>query len=265
MIRVYTTYRDAEKITLSGEVMSPGVYEIKRGERLSDVLMRSGGLTKEAYPYGAVFKRKNVKASENKNLQLFITRMQTQMLSIAAGSVATAVTAEESAAAKGELAINQGLLENLKTLQEQNDGRVAINITDKIEDWAGSKEDLILQDGDALLIPKQPQEVLIIGQVHSPGAQIYEPGLTVRDYVERTGGVTNNAELGEMFVVQANGYAYGTDSPKVGNINKATLKAGDTIFVPQKTEHYAAMRATKDIIDILFKTAIIVATIHLLF
>jgi protein involved in polysaccharide export with SLBB domain len=265
LIRVYTVYRDAEKVTISGEVNIPGVYEIKRGERLSDVLMRSGGLTKEGYPYGAVFKRKSVKTIESKNLLLFITRMQTQMIAIAAANVATSVGVEETTSAKAELAINQSLLESLKTLQEQNDGRVAINITGKIEDWAGSKEDLILQDGDTLLIPKQPQEVLVIGEVHSPGAQIYAPEMTVQDYIERTGGITKNAEHSEMFVVQANGNAFGTDSPKVGNLGKATLKAGDSIFIPPKTEHYAAMRNTKDIIDIIFKAAVIFATIHLLF
>ena len=187
------------------------------------------------------------------------------MIAITAANVATSIGAEETASAKAELAINQSLLESLKTLQELNDGRVAINITGKIEEWAGSREDLILQDGDTLLIPKQPQEVLVIGEVHSPGAQIYGSEMTVRDYVERTGGVTKNAERSEMFVIQANGNAYGVDSPKVSNLDKAKLKAGDSIFIPAKTEHYAAMRNTKDIIDIIFKAAVIFATIHLLF
>ncbi len=264
-IKVYTTFKRAEKVTMSGEVLRPGAYEVAKGDRLSDLLRRVGGITAEGYAYGAVFKRVNIKTAENKNLLLFSARMQTQMLSIAAGNVATAVSAEEAAAAKNELSINQGLLESLKTQQAQNDGRVAITISEKVDEWAGSKDDLILQDGDSLHIPKRPQEVLIIGEVNSPGAQIYLPGLTVKDYLDRRGGVTKNADRDLLFIVQADGYAFSSTSPNVGDIEKTKLKAGDSIFVPQKTERYAAMRTFKDIIDILFKTAVIFATVHVLF
>jgi len=262
---VYSLYQKAESVSVAGEVMKPGSYDITKGERLSDLLRRAGGFTAEGYAYGVVFKRKNIKSIENKNLQLFSARMQSQMMAIAAGNVATAVSAEESTSAKGELMINQSILENLKTLQEQNEGRVAINITERIDDWAGSKDDLVLQDGDSLLIPKHPQEVLVIGEVHNPGAQVYLTDMTVRNYLDRTGGVTKNADSSEIFVVQANGFSYGTDSPNIGDIDKSKLNAGDAIFVPQKTERYATMRTTKDIIDILFKTAVIFATIHILF
>ncbi len=264
-VRVYTTYREAEKITISGEVPRPGVFEIMNGERLSDLLRRVGGFTAEAYVYGAVFKRKNVKDSQSKNLQSLVSKLQAQALQTAAGSAASAVSAEETSYAKAELAMNQGLLNNLKTMQEQTEGRVAINITDKIDEWAGSKDDLLLQDGDDIVIPKRPQEVLVLGEVYSPGALIFQPDMTVKDYLELTGGYTKFAEDDEIFVVKANGFAYGANSPSVGNIKKAKLNAGDTIFVPQKMERMATLRTTKDIIDILFKTAVVMATLTVIF
>ncbi|HUI44626.1 MAG TPA: SLBB domain-containing protein [Nitrospirota bacterium] len=264
-IRVYTRYRAAEKVTVSGEVLRPGTYEIMRGDRLSDLLRRVGGVTAEAYMYGVVFRRKSVMSSESKNAQSFITKMQQQMLITAVGSSAKAVSAEESNISKSELALNQSLLSNLKTMLEQNQGRVAINITANIDEWAGSKEDLLLQDGDSLDIPKKPQEIMILGEVYTPGAQIYLPGMTVKDYLERTGGFTKNADSKEVFIVQANGFAYGEESPSVGNIENVKLQAGDAIFVPQKIERYATLRTLGDIIDVLFKTAVIFATIHILF
>ena len=150
-------------------------------------------------------------------------------------------------------------------MQEQFEGRVAVNITKDIEAWKGSKDDLLLQDGDSLHIPKRPQEVLVMGEVYSPGAQIHLPELTVRDYIERSGGYAKYAEKDEVFVVQANGFAFGTESPDIGDIGKVKLQAGDAIFVPQKVERLAGMRFTKDLIDILFKTAIVIATITVLF
>ncbi len=264
-VRVYTTYREAEKIIVAGEVVRPGTYEISKGERLSDLLRRVGGFTPEAYPYGAVFKRKDVKNVEAKNLQSFIARMQSQILQSAAGSSATALSTEEAAFAKTEMIMNQNLLNSLKTLQEQAEGRVAINITQNIDEWAASKEDLILQDGDSLTVPKQPQEVMVLGEVHSPGAQVFLPGLKVKDSIEHTGGFTRYADDSQVYVVQANGYAFSSDSPSIGNVENVKLSAGDTVFVPQKVERHAVMRNTKDIVDILFKTAVVIATITILF
>ncbi|MDH4164140.1 MAG: SLBB domain-containing protein [Nitrospirota bacterium] len=265
LIRVYTTYREVEKVTIKGEVLRPAEYEIYKGERLSDFLLRVGGFTREAYPYGTVLKRKDVKLSQAKNMQAFISRMQSQMIQSAAGVAGTAVSAEEAQFAKAELELNRGLLENLKSMQEQMEGRVAINITENIESWKGTKDDLLLQDGDTIMIPKRPQEILVLGEVHSIGAQVYIPDFRVRDYLNQTGGLTNYADDSQIFVLQANGLAFSSDSPDVGNIEKMKLKAGDTIFVPQKIERYAIMRFTKDIIDILFKTAVTLATITVIF
>jgi protein involved in polysaccharide export with SLBB domain len=264
-IRVYSAYRETEAISLSGEIVRPGTFEIQSGERLSDLLRRAGGFTAEAYPYGAVFKRRDVKDAQDKNLRAFISRMQSQILQSAAGGTAAAVSAEEASFARSELAMNQGLLENLKRMQEQFEGRVAITLSANIEQWAGTKDDLVLKDGDALYVPKRAQEVMIMGEVHSPGAQLYLPGQKVGRYLAATGGPTTFADKEQVFVIQANGYAFSGDSPSVGDIENVELQAGDTIFVPQDLERHASMRLTKDIVDIMFKTAVIIATITILF
>ena len=87
-VKVYTLLKDAEKVAVAGEVSRPGVYEVVKGERLSDLLRRAGGFTKEAYPFGIVFKRVDVKNSQEKNLQSFIARMQSQVLQNAASASA---------------------------------------------------------------------------------------------------------------------------------------------------------------------------------
>ena len=264
-IRVYSRFKAAQKVTVSGQVIRPGEYEINEEVRLSDLLRRVGGFTAGAYPYGAVFKRSDVKNAQAKNLQTFILKMQSQIFQSAAAGTATAVSGEEAAFAKGELALNQSLLQNIKAMQEQSEGRVAINITENIDEWAGTREDLLLKDGDSITIPKRPQEVTIMGEVHSPGAFVSLPGMTAKQYIDQTGGYTNYAEQDQVFVLQANGIAISGDSPSVGNIENMELRAGDTIFVPQKVERYATMRFTKDIVDILFKTAVVIATITILF
>jgi protein involved in polysaccharide export with SLBB domain len=264
-VKVYTLFRNAEKVVVAGEVLRPGEYEVMKGERMSDLLRRVGGFTEEAYSYGTVFKRVDVKNSQEKNLQTFIVRMQSQVLQNAAAGSAQALSAEDTYAAKAEMSLNQGLVENLKNMREQYEGRVSIHITDTIDQWAGSADDLLLKDGDSIFIPKRPQEVLVIGEVHSPSAQVFLPGLKVKDVIDLTGGYTKFSEKDEVYVLQANGSAVSGDSPSVGNIGDKELQAGDTIFVPQKTERHAGMRFFKDVIDILFKTAMVIATVHLVF
>jgi protein involved in polysaccharide export with SLBB domain len=163
------------------------------------------------------------------------------------------------------MTLNQGILENLKNIKEQFEGRVAIHITDNIDQWAGSADDLLLKNGDSVSVPKTPQEVLVMGEVHSPSAQVFIPGLKVKDVISETGGYTKFAEKDQVYVLQANGSAVSGDSLSAGSIEDKELKAGDTIFVPQKTERNAGFRLFKDIVDIMFKTAVVIATITILF
>jgi protein involved in polysaccharide export with SLBB domain len=105
----------------------------------------------------------------------------------------------------------------------------------------------------------------VAGEVHSPSAQVFLPGLKVKDVIDRTGGYTKFAEKDQVYVLQANGAAVSGDSPSIGNIEEKELKAGDTVFVPQQLDHNAWMRLTRDIVDIMFKTAVVIATITILF
>jgi protein involved in polysaccharide export with SLBB domain len=104
-----------------------------------------------------------------------------------------------------------------------------------------------------------------MGEIHSPSAQVYLPGLTVKDFINQSGGYTKYAEQDQVYVLQANGSAVSSGSPSIGNIENKELKAGDTVFVPQVIERNAGVRLFKDVVDILFKTAVVFATIHLLF
>ncbi|HYA13107.1 MAG TPA: SLBB domain-containing protein, partial [Syntrophales bacterium] len=263
-IRVFTLYHEVEKVKLTGEVMSPGDYEIQKGERLSDILRRAGGFTSQAYAYGTVFKRLDVKSSQDKNLQPFLAKMQSQAYSVAASEAASASSPEAQSAAKAQLTISQSLIENLKIMQQQSEGRVSINITEDVNQWAGSKDDLLLKNGDTVFVPKKPQEVMVMGEVHSPSAQVFIDGYKVKDYINLTGGYTDSAAKDQVYVLQANGFAYSGETPGVDKIENAKLKPGDTILVPQKAERNAGWRYFRDIMDVLFKTAVVVATLAVL-
>ena len=263
LVRVYTKLRKPELVGLSGEVMRPGMFEITQGERLSDLLRRAGGFTPNAYPYGVVFKRPEIKTFQAKQLNTFVVSMQTRLLQQTAEEQATAISTEEAGIQKAQALVTQQLLSNLKAQQDLAQGRVALNITKDIDSWAGTKEDPILQDGDSFSVPKIPQEVSVIGEVYNPGAVTYLDGMSVKDYIALTGGFTKYSNKDDIFVLQANGFAVSNESSH-GSVEKMKLRPGDAVMVPQEVERHAAMRNFKDVIDILFKTAVIVATLAVL-
>ena len=263
-ITIYDVSRKAEKVNITGEVVSPGEYIIYKDERLSDLLKRVGGLRNEAFTYGAVFKRKNVKNAEAKNLSVFINKMQQQAYVTAAKGSTGTLSSDQAGSYSNEMSMNTSMISNMKTALAQLEGRIAINIDSDIKKWEGTKDDLYLQDGDSLFIPKRPQEITVLGEVNNPGAQVFIPGFQVRDYLNQAGGATNNADAGNIYVIKANGFAISDSTPSVGNIKKEILNVGDTVFVPQQLERNVALRMFANILDILFKTAVIFATISVM-
>ena len=69
----------------------------------------------------------------------------------------------------------------------------------------GGPEDVILKDGDKLIVPKKTEEVTILGEVQSPTSHVYKPGLTRDDYIAKSGGTTQNADHKRIYIVRANG------------------------------------------------------------
>ena len=83
---------------------------------------------------------------------------------------------------------------------------------------------------DRITIPTPPQTVSIIGSVKNPSTVVYRPGLELNDYLRQAGGMTEDANKREMYVMRANGM---TDS---AYLHAKEVHSGDTIVVPQKIE-----------------------------
>jgi hypothetical protein len=108
-------------------------------------------------------------------------------------------------------------------------GRVVVNVR-TIEELEGSEDNLMLEAKDRIMIPQPPKTVSVIGSVKNPSTVVYRVGLNLEDYVQQTGGMTEDASKSEMYVVKANG---STEGPYV---RLKDMKPGDTIVIPQKIE-----------------------------
>jgi len=256
---VRSQMRPVEEVVLTGMVKRPGQYATTRGERVSSVLERAGGLEPGAFPRGAVFTRRAIRIAEQQQLEKFV-RTQEQSL-IAETSAITAGASQLTGDNKTDVAAAQAAVltqrrELLRSLSAAVTlGRVAIRL-----DAAVLKDrtwDIELEDGDTLYIPPQPKSVLVLGAVRNSTALLYTGAAERPDfYIAQAGGPTREADLDQMYVLKPDGSTI-SSFPKVYNV-----EAGDTIIVPLSTEpRYRALPMLRDIATILAGFALPVAAV----
>jgi protein involved in polysaccharide export with SLBB domain len=220
-------------ITVKGEVMHPGDYGIEEGERLSSVLKRAGGLRADAYPYGAILERRQVRELEEKTLADLIRQVQAQKDSFKL--LPDTGDADDKMAKSATVQQWHSTLDELETLPPT--GRLVIHISKDIRKWANTPADLDIRAGDTLFIPKTPNYVMVSGQVYNPTAITFRPGRSAGWYLRQAGGPTTLASRKAVFVVRADGSVVGGKDKGewfTGNVLSAELRPGDTVFVPEK-------------------------------
>src|SRR5581483_411107 len=150
-VKEVSQWANQESIRLSGEVRFPGAYTIKPGETLKSVIERAGGLTPYAFPQGAVFTRVELRQREQQQLDQLAQRMKVELGVLALRAVATSA-GSNTGNASGSLVVGRSLLQELQA--EKAVGRLVINLRHIIRDPQRSAYDVVLRDGDELVVPK---------------------------------------------------------------------------------------------------------------
>ena len=249
-------WSEQEQVTLLGEVRFPGIYPIQRGETLRSVLDRAGGLTSMAFPVGAVFTRKELREREQQQVDRLAERLQTDL-----AATALQATAANQGQAGQALAVGQSLLNQLKTTKAV--GRLVIDLNDVLSSPRGSVSDIVLREGDQLIIPKQKQEVTVIGEVQNMTSHFYRENLTRDDYIGLSGGMTRKADKGRIYIVRADGSVVSSEnSGWFRRSGQVAMKQGDTIVVPLDTERMPALPLWQAVTGILYNLAIAAAAVN---
>ena len=220
-------------ISIRGEVEHPGSYGIRPGERLSSVLKRAGGFSPAAYPYGAVLLRSEVQKLEQRSYGELIQRVREQQAALRLTATSTS-DADQKLSAESAMVQWQTAMDDL--LSSPPTGRVTVQISSNIKDWANTPRDITVRAGDVLVVPKRPSYVLVQGQVYGATAVAYRPGKSAKWYLTQAGGTTNMANKKATFVIRANGTVVGSHSSfwVSGDGLNVPLQPGDTVVVPEK-------------------------------
>ena len=252
-------------IEVTGEVRFPGKYPIHQGETLSSVLQRAGGFNDLAFTDGAIFIREELKKREKAQLELLADRLQADLgalsLEAVASSAASPSAAGAGANASQGLIVGQQLLAQLR--QTKPVGRLVIDVNRVLKGKSGAASDVLVKDGDKLMIPKKNQEVTILGEVQSPTSHVFEKGLTRDDYIAKSGGSTQKADRKRIYVVRANGDVIsGERSGWFRRSQSVEMHPGDTIVVPLDTERVASLPVWQAVTTIIYNLAVALLAVH---
>lgn len=257
-------------VRIEGEVRRPGIYQMSPGDGLSQLLDKAGGLTPDAYLFGAGFYREEVRQTQQKNLDQLVRRLEAQtqtQLSASAASV-SAVSGDASGTARlrleAEAKAQQQALERLKNLNPT--GRIMLGLKpgSTLEDLP----DVKLANQDRLVVPSRPDFVYVLGSVNTEASMLWNRGRTVQDYLDQA-GLTSGADKDELFVIRADGsVASGHSSSWFSRITSLAVQPGDLIVLPEKTDHESAWsvftRNAKDITQIIYQFSLGAAAIKTL-
>lgn len=209
-------------VKISGFVKTPGVYTFVEGKRLIDVINLAGGLTKEADLRGIVFKRTNL---QGKQVEL-AHKNNERDIKLIEGRMASAYKPSE-----GDQKSKMDMLTMLKaddqTLTDKYNGQIALNIKNNDLDKIKDLDNIELQDGDDIYIPRLSNHVSVIGEVYNEQSFVYKKGANAKYYIKEVGGYTPNANKFRLYKVSVNGRA-----EKIGN--GSSIEPGDTIVVPRR-------------------------------
>ncbi len=239
----------AATVELKGEVRFPGVYPIARGEQLSKVLERAGGLTDMAFPRGAVFLREKLRERERLQLEELGRRLETDLAAL------SLQLAQEDGGKVQSLDFVRQLGDQLRAVEPV--GRLVIKLPELLEETINERRsdlDVTLQDGDRLYIPVFTQEVTVTGEVFYPTSHLYRQDSSRTQYVEMSGGTTRKADKKHIYVVRADG-SVDSGGGWFTLSKKHDIQPGDTIVIPMNIDLVRPIARLASISKIVFQLA----------
>ena len=247
--------KESKFVRLEGEFQTAGVYQIEAGETLRKLLARVGGLTPNAYLYGSEFTRDSTRTQQQERLDESLGRLEVDMQRSGVRRAQGVTAPEEAQSLLAEAKAQQALLAKLRTLKAT--GRIVLETK---PDAKSLKDlpDLVLEDGDRLLVPPRPSTVSVFGSVYNQNSYIFTQGKRVSDYLSQAGGPTNDADKSSLYVLRADGSVI---SKQQGGwfgrgFNGERINPGDAIIVPEDLEKVSWIREFKDWTQIFYQFAL---------
>ena len=246
-IRKSPAYNELENVSIEGEVMFAGTYTLtKRNSRISDLFYKAGGATNEAYIKGArLIRRANSAEKDRMEAVLKMQREQQQknLLQLAASSNSGNLQLVAEGAKNAEL----------EKFNVPDEYPVGIDLAAALKN-PGCDDDLVLREGDRLVVPQYIGTVKINGAVMYANTVAYEKGKRASYYIDQAGGFASDAIKSKSYIIYMNGKV-----AKVGH--GAKVQPGCEIVVPAKLKRKMSIAETMSLGTSISSIAAMIATI----
>lgn len=248
----------SQYVIVEGEVMRPGIYKLEPNETLRELLDRAGGLTPNAYVYGAQFTRESARVDQQKSIDELARSLDVQIR-----QSATAIAASANPGDVNQIVgAQQAIVNQLRTTRAT--GRVALAVKPK-DKSVTDFPNLVLEDRDRLLIPHTPSTVSVVGNVYNPGSFIYEARNTTGTYLQVAGKGKPQSDMHHAFVLRANGFVVAANDVNGlfsgSKFERIHLYPGDQVVVPYKLPTGAFVRGLRDWSQIASQLALTAAAL----
>ena len=246
-IRKSPAYNELENVSIEGEVMFAGAYTLtKRNTRISDLFYKAGGATNQAYIKGArLIRRANSteKARMEAVLKMQREQQQKNLLQLAASSNSGNLQQAAEGAKNAEL----------EKFNVPDEYPVGIDLAAALKN-PGCDDDLVLREGDRLVVPQYTGTVKINGAVMYANTVAYEKGKRASYYIDQAGGFASDAIKSKSYIIYMNGKV-----AKVGH--GAKVQPGCEIVVPAKLKRKMSIAETMSLGTSMSSIAAMIATI----
>ena len=221
----FRTLRNNEiikSVKVSGFVKKPGVYKFIEGAHLTDMIELSGGLADEADLRGITYRRNNLLGRQidlaYKNNERDIRLLE--------GRIASGYKQAEGDQ-KTKLEVIDMIKDEQNNLSQRYTGQISLDIKSNDLSKISKIDNILVQDGDDIYIPRLSNHVSIMGEVYNEQSFMYRDGANAKYYIKQVGGYTPNANKFRLYKVSVNGKA-----KKIRMSSR--VEAGDTIVVPRR-------------------------------
>ena len=252
-----------KSVTVKGEVKFPGKYYVGKRETLCELINRVGGFTQDAYIFGTIFTRESVRKREQDNIDKIFKELDTLL-----AEVHTSPSFENDKKLPSQKGANDiyQVIRQLKPPKAA--GRMVVNMQNATQDCIESS-DLVLEDGDMIIVPKMTEEVTVIGQVYQPMSHKYQKERGAVDYINSSGGIKELAKKEHTFVIQANGEIFSTRSgmselPFFGRPQNISVTPGSTIVVPMSVDRINGRENMQSWIKTIYEAAVAIGVTSLM-
>ena len=256
--------KQTKYVRLDGEFAHPGVYTVEPGETLAQLVARVGGLSPNAYLFGAEFTRESNRIYQQKKMEEAVNRLEREIQSSAISRSKNVVSTEEAAGLAQDAASQQALIAKLR--QVKATGRIVLELP--ADDAAALRDlpDIVLEDSDRFIVPSRPSMVNVIGAVYNENSFVFKPEKRLTDYLSQAGGVALTGNQKDVYLLRVDGSVKSKRQSgwMMGSFESERLMPGDTIVVPEDFERVTWTKTFKDWGTILYQFGLGAAAIKVL-